>query len=52
VKEEPKPEKEPTTQAKLEAGMTKNEGKVDYHVQIGAFTNVKVDAAKLKRMKG
>jgi hypothetical protein len=49
VKEEPKPEKEPTTQARLEAGMTKNEGKVDYHVQIGAFTNAKVDAAKLKR---
>ena len=39
-----------TTQAKMEQNMAKKEGSVDYHVQIGAFTNAKVDASRLKKV--
>lgn len=54
--EKTEPENKPTeasaaksTQAKMEENLSRKEGVVNYHVQIGAFTNAKVVAARLKK---
>lgn len=39
-----------TTQTKMEETLSKKDGSVNYHVQIGAFTNAKVNADKLKKI--
>jgi cell division septation protein DedD len=39
----------PSTETKMEQTLSKKDGTINYHVQIGAFTNVKVTADKLKK---
>lgn len=54
TKTEARPVEPPATTSAAENGMraalTKKEGEVNYHVQIGAFTNAKVNAARLKKV--
>lgn len=39
----------PASQANMEGNLSQKDGTINYHVQIGAFTNAKVTAAKLKK---
>jgi len=39
----------PATETKMEQTLSKKDGTINYHVQIGAFTNAKVTADKLKK---
>jgi cell division septation protein DedD len=48
--EAPPASKTETTENNMRESMAKKEGDVNYHVQIGAFTNAKVNADRLKKV--
>jgi cell division septation protein DedD len=48
--EAPPASKTETTENTMRESMAKKEGDVNYHVQIGAFTNAKVNADRLKKV--